>query len=377
MKIVNSATAASLEEKRELSVDIRRLVRVSGKHRALALTLMVAVTGCAAPAGQFTWLRTGVEDTLIPHPPDVPRYRYAGRLLGQSNVRRGEGSTGATRIVRWLVGIDDRRLSRRDLRRPVSGLLDSRGRIVVVDAAAAALFVFDPQKQTVAVWDSATGLQLGAPVAVAELPDGSFLVSDADQATIHRLDSEGRFVAPFERGATLQRPTGLVFSPESGRVFVSDTGTHRVLRFFSDGTLDRVIGGPGTQPGQFNAPTHLAIGPEGLLVSDTYNARVQHLSLDGEPLRTLGTRGLYVGNLTRPKGVTFGFDDEILVVESLHDHVLVFGKEGDYRLPIGGSGVRPGEFHLPAGIWTDGRARVFVADMFNARVEMFDFLGAE
>jgi hypothetical protein len=30
---------------------------------------------------------------------------------------------------------------------------------------------------------------------------------------------------------------------------------------------------------------------------------------------------------------------------------------------------------LPSGVWVDGRNRVHVADMFNGRVVLFQFLG--
>jgi len=44
-------------------------------------------------------------------------------------------------------------------------------------------------------------------------------------------------------------------------------------------------------------------------------------------------------------------------------------------MPLGGTGSSTGRFFLPAGVWTDDRNRVFVADMFNGRVVVFSFLG--
>jgi hypothetical protein len=44
-------------------------------------------------------------------------------------------------------------------------------------------------------------------------------------------------------------------------------------------------------------------------------------------------------------------------------------------LTIGGTGKDVGKFFLPAGVWVDARNRVFVADMFNGRVVVFQFLG--
>ena len=68
-------------------------------------------------------------------------------------------------------------------------------------------------------------------------------------------------------------------------------------------------------------------------------------------------------------------DGNIYVVEGYYDHLLVYDAQGRFLLPIGGTGKAPGQFYLPAGAWTDGRDRIFVADMFNGRVSVFQYLG--
>jgi DNA-binding beta-propeller fold protein YncE len=45
-------------------------------------------------------------------------------------------------------------------------------------------------------------------------------------------------------------------------------------------------------------------------------------------------------------------------------------------MPIGGTGTATGRFYLPAGVWVDANNRVYVADMFNGRVVLFQFLGS-
>ena len=102
---------------------------------------------------------------------------------------------------------------------------------------------------------------------------------------------------------------------------------------------------------------------------------MQILDLDGRPLESVGQRGLYVGNLTRPKGVAVDADGNLYVVESYYDHLLVFSPSGEFLLPIGGTGNAVGQFYLPAGVWADARGRLFVADMYNGRVVIFQYLG--
>jgi hypothetical protein len=55
--------------------------------------------------------------------------------------------------------------------------------------------------------------------------------------------------------------------------------------------------------------------------------------------------------------------------------LLIFDPQGRFLMAIGGSGQQPGQFFLPAGVWHDNQDQIYVADMFNGRVEVFQFLG--
>lgn len=44
------------------------------------------------------------------------------------------------------------------------------------------------------------------------------------------------------------------------------------------------------------------------------------------------------------------------------------------EMGIGGVGRGVGNFYLPAGVWTDARNRVYVGDMFNGRVVVFQYI---
>jgi DNA-binding beta-propeller fold protein YncE len=105
------------------------------------------------------------------------------------------------------------------------------------------------------------------------------------------------------------------------------------------------------------------------------NARVQGFDAEGRAVLRFGQRGLYVGNLVRPKGVAADDEGNVYVVESMHDTLLVFDPKGTLLMSLGGTGQDVGRFYLPAGVWIDSRNRVFVADMFNGRVAVFQFLG--
>lgn len=345
-----------------------------------ALLTLAALAGCTS-APRVMDLHPGVEGirpaVTWPGPPETARLEYAGMLIGEQNfVRPGPESTSA-RFLRWLTGLGNGKDRVAQLVRPQTGIVDSRGRILVTDGGNPSVFVFDEANGSYEVWREAmSGLDFLSPVGIAEHPAGGYLVVDADIGAIFVLSLDGRPLGRFTTDELL-RPTGLDIDADSGDVYVADKDASQVKVFSSRGRLLRTIGEAGTGEGQLNAPLHVHVSGDRLFVSDALNATIQvYAKDDGRPLGQIGRRGLYVGNLVRPKGVTTDSDGNVYVVESYYNHLLVYGQGGEFLLPIGGMGSDIGHFLLPAGIWSDGRDRIFVADMFNARVVIFRYLGA-
>jgi DNA-binding beta-propeller fold protein YncE len=319
------------------------------------------------------------QDRLWPGLPEIPRYRYAGQLTGEQNFVPVSDSHPAfgEKLLRWVVGLaDGQRRQPRVLIRPQSGMVDASGRVLVTDVGRQAVFVFDVPQTRLLLWHRAdAGATFSDPIGITAGDRGEILVSDATLRRIVRLDAQGVPLGSFG-GDVLKRPTGLVRDPASGWIFCVDTGEHDIKVFDDSGLLVDRIGLRGKAPGEFNAPTHIALAGDRLYVTDTLNARVQILTLAGDPVDQIGKRGLYVGNLTRPKGVAVDEDGNVYVVESYYDHLLIFDRDARFLLPIGGSGSAIGQFYLPAGAWTDTQGRIYVADMYNGRVVLFQYLGS-
>jgi DNA-binding beta-propeller fold protein YncE len=344
------------------------------------LIAVLLLAGCATAPTEMYYFpegRTPDAELVWPGPPAAARLSYAGELIGEQNFRRAAGAEegAAVRVLRWIAGVAGANDRARQLLRPQSGMVDSRGRILVTDAGREAVLVFDESATRLGVWDEAEpGRGFLSPVGIAGDGAGGYLVADADIGHLVRLDGDGSPSGDLGRGI-LVRPTGLCRDPVAREIFVADSGTHDIKVFDEQGSLLRTLGHRGADAGEFNAPTHMSFANGRLYVTDTLNARVQILSPAGEPLGTIGQRGLFVGNLVRPKGVTTDRDGHVYVIESYYDHVLVFSDNGELLLPIGGTGKAAGQFFLPAGAWTDDGRRLFVADMFNGRVVVLDYLG--
>jgi sugar lactone lactonase YvrE len=341
------------------------------------------VAGCANVESVRGEMHFGLDDApagivrLWPPAPETPRYLYAGTLTGEQNFRRPASKASALRAFgRWLVGLDAKPEVPVVLQRPSALIGDDLGRLYVSDASRQAIFVFDEKVGELLVWARADRLlNFLAPAGLALGAAGELFVADAELGVVVRLSVQGEPIALIGRGL-LKRPTGLARDSRSGLLFVADTYAHDIKVFDEAGVLVRVIGRRGDTDGEFNFPTHLAFAQGQLYVTDTLNSRIQVFSADGLTLnRKFGARGLYLGNLVRPKGVAVDSDGNVYVVESYHDSLLVFSGRGEFLLPIGGTGLPSGHFYLPAGVWVDAKNRVYVADMFNGRVVLYQFLG--
>lgn len=350
--------------------------------RLVFLLLLLALGGCATEK-QVLRLDPGatVSASRIYFPPisddEVPRYVYLGELVGEQNFVAPEGARKniLIEVLKWVAGMFD--LQNPDvLQRPQSGVVDETGRILVTDVSRGAVFVFDQVQGRLDVWEFSDGYRrFGAPTGIALGPTGHVFVADADHKQVVLLDKQGNGQRVIGKGM-LERPNGLAWDADEGLLYVADTQAHQVKVFDVTGRLVRTIGRRGEAPGEFNFPTYLALNAGKLIVADTMNARIQMLTLDNSasPI-LLGQRGTRLGNLVRPKGVATDSENNVYVIESYHDHLLIFDSQTRFLLPIGGAGKEAGTFYLPSGVWVDRGNRVFVADTFNGRVAVFQFLG--
>lgn len=314
-----------------------------------------------------------------PQPPEKPRFRYVGTLTGEKNLVEVEGSKSIGKrfveFLKWLVGLKSFGKKPVVLQRPQSVAVDHQGRILVTDVSRQAVFVFDPKKGHLSVWNQASAsLNFKTPTGITLGKGNTILVADAGLGKVFQLDENGKPLLTIG-GNLLKRPTGIARDPEVGHIFVADTREHDIKIFNDDGSLVDIVGKRGVKPGEFNAPTFLNFTKNKLYITDTLNARVQIMTRTGKFLSKFGRRGNFVGDFVRPKGVATDSDGNIYVVESLNDYLLVYNSDGQFLMPVGGTGPGTGQFYLPSGVWVDSRDRVYIADMFNGRVVILQYLG--
>lgn len=345
-------------------------------HAGLLSVLLfcLLLAGCASGPATLQYEYAGDERFRWPQAPDIARYALVGQLTGEENFSSNTRGLGS-RVLGWVVGLSSSKRAPVVLQRPQNGFVGEDGRIFVTDVSRAAVFVFDEAQGRLLLWQAAgPTARFMTPVGITPGANGEILVADADLKVIVRLGADGEPRGSIGLGQ-MERPVGVVRDAARGRIFVADAQAHDIKIFSDAGELIGRFGSHGEGAGQFNAPTYLAYVDDRLIVTDTLNARVQIFDADGKFVREFGRRGLFVGDMPRPKGVAVDSHGNVYVVESYYDHLLVFNDGGELLLAIGGSGSGIGEFYLPAGVWTDHRDRIYVADAFNGRIMIFQLLG--
>ena len=64
-------------------------------------------------------------------------------------------------------------------------------------------------------------------------------------------------------------------------------------------------------------------------------------------------------------------DGNLYVVDALFENIQIFDPQGRFLMHWGENGTTPGCFWLPRGIAIDTHDRIWVADAYNRRVQVF------
>jgi DNA-binding beta-propeller fold protein YncE len=186
------------------------------------------------------------------------------------------------------------------------------------------------------------------------------------------LSAIGRAFLPGEAGVAVAQPTGLALSPDERFLYVACNSAARVL------AVDLVKGSmnltatSGTRP---VAPFGVATDGEGnLYVTDHIANDVKvYRGSDGSFLRKFGE-----GKVDRPTGIVVDARRQVVYVTagassaSKHHRVEVFSLKGQHLRTIGTRGHDPGQFNFPVNLALAKNGQLYVVDMLNFRVQVFD-----
>ena len=224
------------------------------------------------------------------------------------------------------------------------------------------------------LWDLGTdsrGLVLPTDVAVA---GGRVYVVDSGRHRVRVFAVDGRALFDFgQQGpgdGAFESPVGIAAGPD-GRIYVADRGNHRVQVFGPDGRFVAAwdLGGGVPAP----QPVDVAVDPGGRRVFVTEATRHEVLVLDREGRITgrWGGRGGDHGAFRYPATLVVLADGRVAVVDVLNTRAQVFSGRGEFLAQVGDWGVLPGQLFRPKGIAVDARERLYISDSYMGKVQVF------
>jgi hypothetical protein len=168
--------------------------------------------------------------------------------------------------------------------------------------------------------------------------------------------------AVFGTGLGLQEARGIGVD-RIGRIFVGDTGNHRVLRLDNGGKLEKAWGSATlkSDPGKFALIADVAVGSDG---------RVATLDADNGDLQVFTPDGSLVVNLPavapRSSGIAMGDDGDLWVAATSQSQLMRFGPDGQRKAVLtGGQDSRGPRARLdqPVDVAIDPAGNVYVVDL--------------
>jgi len=223
-----------------------------------------------------------------------------------------------------------------------------------------------------------TGAQHVPVYAAVDPLTGEVYVSDRLTGAIYVYDRDGAYQRTFTLAQPRPgwQPLGLAFDA-TGNLYVTDLSGpfQKVLEIDRAATVVRTLG----ENDKLSFPNGVAVdGAGNVYVSDSNNGRVLMYGADGAVRAQVG-RGSGQGNLGLPRGLAVDGAGRVFVADATGQSVFVYrAPGGDDRLLtflgfFGGQGVSEGTFQYPNSVAADARGRIYVADTFNDRVQIWSY----
>ena len=211
-------------------------------------------------------------------------------------------------------------------------------------------------------------------------PEKHVWIIDDQQHVIWKFTYDGKLVMTLgtlgkrgrDAGVLFDRPTDIDWLPD-GTFFISDGyGGVRVAKFDKDGkflmdwgTKAKDENNPG--PNEFDTVHSIAISKDRrLFVVDRGHRRFQVFDLDGKFLTLFNT-----GVNSSPYYHFISTDQNIWVGDGGTNRILKYDLDGHFLYGWGGRGGQRGQFNGPHQITTDQEGNLYVAEVFNGRVQKF------
>jgi predicted CXXCH cytochrome family protein len=211
-----------------------------------------------------------------------------------------------------------------------------------------------------------TGMQQPSAVVVS---DKSIFVLDGITAKVLVFNRHGKRIATIQAPASSPLKLPMDITLADNKLAVADTGNQRIVLFSLQGDLLQTIKLPaGDKKAQ---PIALSYQQNTLYWSDRGNHRVCKTTLEDEKTDCWGEYGRKEGQFRYPFMLTSDTEDYLYVVDVLNARIQLFNARGKAFGSISQFGLQAGALFRPNGIAIDGSGNLFVTDNYLGTISTF------
>lgn len=332
-------------------------------------------TICAAVLSACASTQTAEKKRYFwPPLPGEPKIEWIGNYSGTADLK-----TGGPSLINMIVGESDTL----GLERPLAIAADSKGRVFVTDNESMTTYIFDFKQQSV----TTLGGELLVGVirhltGVAVDGNDNVYVSDASSRKVHVVSPDNRVLKVLDLSKQMSHIGRFTIDKAKNRLILPDLKENKIVVTDLDGNHLFSFGKRGDADGEFNLPQGVALEKDGtIVVADSFNARVQRFTPQGEFKSKFGRRGDSPGDFAIIKGVAVDSEDHIYITDGKLNQFSIFSNKGDFLLNIGGTfaataGAKMaiGGFLIPQGIDIDQNDRIYIVDQLNRRFHVYQYM---
>lgn len=257
---------------------------------------------------------------------------------------------------------------------PIDIFVDSYGDIYITDHYQEAVFIFNKEFQPIAKIDKSNGIS-SRPLSVAVSQDGMIFVAEEGKG-----ENPGQLLTfnlrcEFQKQMELKGFEGAesfsaqdIYIDKEGSLYLSG-GNAGLVILDKEGRFIRNI-----QPKDKRTVNvrSVDINEGNIYCLSSNSGRVYVYDQKGDFVFRFGAPGATKGKLSRAQGIAVDKKTGLIYIMDYMRHALsVYNKEGKYLFEYGSKGGGPGMFNYPKAIFIDQDGRLFVADTFNKRVQVF------
>lgn len=284
--------------------------------RIAAIIWAVVLGGCATDTAPGAAMATGAA---------APRLLTPWVSLSGARLSSGIDAGGAPAVASGLVGFQ---------RFVHPAAVAGRGpETYIADIGSGAVYRYDSRFNVMVALPgilAQTGIQLHVAA------DFSLYVLDRSQRRVLHYARSGQLLGTFSDDLNLGRPVDVALDKTRGRVLVADAMHNHLVAFHPLGRASYVIhlrGGAGERVFGIAA---MAVGAEGIFLSDPLCGCIAQVSLDGDVLGTFGEH-----ELGQPGPIAVDREGRVFVIDTFDGSLKVF-QDGNliHDLAAGELGLR-------------------------------------